>query len=169
MVIEDSTFTAPSATSTTYGLSASLIWISVSFDDIFSNGNVNRFTITSSSFFGAFEMLRIEGSPDCEVVLDDVNVTYSQNLADDLQTYTEWNDNSVITINSENAVISMNDVIVTAEIQCSADHILKGDYLDCPVLPYCNSPTPFLINQVSIYQNVFSSNCSKILDKSSRF
>ena len=94
-------------------------------------------------------MLRIEGSPDCEVIIDNVNVTYSQYLDYNLLRYTTWNDDSVITINSENTLLTLNDVVVTAEISCSAAP-LDGwlTYISNPALPYCNSPVPFLINQV---------------------
>ena len=146
VVIEGSTFVSTNPNTT---------WISVSLDDRNSNGNVNEFVIENSTFHGAFQVLRIEGTPVCEVLINNVNVTYSQHLPINLLMDTTWNDDSVITIHSKNTLLNMNHVVVTAEIACGYDpvnymggSVWAGALSTFPHLPYCHSPSPFLINQV---------------------
>ena len=99
--------------------------------------------------------MRIEDTPDCEVIINNVNVTYSQYLPTMLLEETTWDDDSVITIHSENTVLTMNDVVVTTELHCLChDSWSTDDFLiliTSTGLPYCNSPTPFLINQECLH------------------
>ena len=95
-------------------------------------------------------MLQITGTPDCRVTINDVNVTYSQHLATDLLRETTWDDLSVINIGSVNALVIIDSLVVTAEISCMTEIFVNAgfDALMFVNLPYCNSPVPFLINQV---------------------
>ena len=139
VVITDSNFTASTH---------STIWILVSFEDRFSNENVNRITINSSTFLGQFQILRIESTPDCEISMNNVNVTYSQHVDAYRVEATVWDQDSVMTIHSENAMLAMKDVIITTETACHVDRIMSFDWYWIPKLPYCDPPHPFLFNQV---------------------
>lgn len=147
VIIENSNFSATDSSTT---------WIYVSLEYTFSNGITNRFTIELSAFSGAFQMLRIEDTADCEVTINSVNVTYSQFLPTEWLENTTWNDDSIITIHSESTVLSMKNVVVTAEMHCSCYDFTGSHWTE---LPYCNSPTPFLINQecslLVIFQHEF--------------
>lgn len=135
VIIENSSFSASDS---------STIWISVTFDGIFSVGNTNRIIVESTTFSGAFQMLRIEGTPLCEVTINDVNVSYSQFL-----NYPPALDiDSVITIDSESTLLAMNDVIVMAAVECGSSEIFGNNMIAESILPYCNPPVPFLINKV---------------------
>ena len=97
-------------------------------------------------------MLRIDGTPDCQVTLNNVNVTYSQNLDARRMERTTFDEchppDSIITITSQEAYVEMSDVIVTADIQCQSDAIASNVlFYQYMPLPFCRPPITFFFNR----------------------
>lgn len=106
----------------------------------------NTVNIERSTFQGAFQMMNIEEYTVSIVTFQSVTVRYSQNIDYRIlwdSECSEWSPDSVITVNSQYANLWMENVNVTADLHCSTDKV-GGAW---PVyVPYCNAPTPFLIN-----------------------
>eukprot|EP01084_Bolivina_argentea_P130622 230586_1 len=128
--------------------------------DLFMNA-INTINIISCGFTdnsnhnGGLVLIDISGSANCDVYISDTTISYSQYLETELLNIAFPPNGIVINNPSRNTYIQMNDVIIITQIYCSYDNIyvdvgrrrnLLQAYAGPPDIPFCNSPTPFLLN-----------------------
>eukprot|EP01083_Nonionella_stella_P076093 207162_1 len=129
-------------------------FIYVVYDLPFTNRQ-NSVSIHHTSFYGEISVLYVEEESVVNVVLDDVDISYSQSLpVDVLDSSTESNPKSVLFIGSDETEIYINTLTVTTLLYCTTDSFSYSPELRRRLslsqlqlgVPYCAYPVPFIIN-----------------------
>eukprot|EP01083_Nonionella_stella_P159806 521777_1 len=98
-------------------------------------------------------VLYVEPSTLIDIAMDDIHVSYSQYIPQYVSS-TNLADQEVIHIASSNANLDLRNSVITTLIHCSVDGVITSTGRrrrlaieeNPPLLPWCNSPHPFLFN-----------------------
>ena len=93
---------------------------SIVFSSILSVWDSVIVSIKASTFDGQFKMLRAHSSTsaDLHLNIENVDITFSQNLGDPLPEDAEWPGDSVISINSPTTKLWMKYVTIIVNVHC---------------------------------------------------